>query len=177
MTDSIPQEQNAKKCSKIKVLGIAPMLARAIARLHEEKSLSILFQVRALHFPSSHFNLFPLEQIDGVRLTVLATARIIQDFRETLLGLFFYDRCSGRQFEENAWCLIRYAFDFQPRGTNKQRVCLDLRRIWCAKRKKKITVFFSGLFLLARCRFDKKRKQARRRERRFASLVIAVRKP
>jgi len=44
VTDSIPQDENFKKCPKLKVLSIAPMLARAIARLHEVKSLSILFQ-------------------------------------------------------------------------------------------------------------------------------------
>jgi len=43
VTDSIPQERNAKLCDKLKVLSIAPLLARAIYRLHEEKSLSILF--------------------------------------------------------------------------------------------------------------------------------------
>eukprot|EP01087_Luapelamoeba_hula_P011846 TRINITY_DN3275_c0_g1_i1.p1 TRINITY_DN3275_c0_g1~~TRINITY_DN3275_c0_g1_i1.p1 ORF type:complete len:344 (-),score=48.96 TRINITY_DN3275_c0_g1_i1:29-1060(-) len=44
VTDSIPQEKNAKNCTKLKVLSIAPLLAQAIARLHEEKSLSVLFK-------------------------------------------------------------------------------------------------------------------------------------
>jgi len=43
VTDSIPQQENASKCSKLKVLSIAPLLARAIRRIHEEKSLSVLF--------------------------------------------------------------------------------------------------------------------------------------
>jgi len=43
-TDSIPQENNSKNCAKLRVLTIAPLLAQAVARLHEEKSLSILFQ-------------------------------------------------------------------------------------------------------------------------------------
>jgi len=44
VTDSIPQEQNSKACQKLKVLTIASLLARAIYRLHEEKSLSVLFE-------------------------------------------------------------------------------------------------------------------------------------
>jgi len=44
VTDSIPQEKNSKMCPKLKILSIAPLLARAIYRLHEEKSLSVLFE-------------------------------------------------------------------------------------------------------------------------------------
>jgi ribose-phosphate pyrophosphokinase len=43
VTDSIPQEHNKARCDKLHVLSIAPLLARAIRRIHEEKSLSVLF--------------------------------------------------------------------------------------------------------------------------------------
>jgi ribose-phosphate pyrophosphokinase len=43
VTDSIPQEHNQERCKKLHVLSIAPLLARAIRRIHEEKSLSVLF--------------------------------------------------------------------------------------------------------------------------------------
>jgi ribose-phosphate pyrophosphokinase len=43
VTDSIPQEHNVAVCEKLRVLSIAPLLARAIRRIHEEKSLSVLF--------------------------------------------------------------------------------------------------------------------------------------
>ena len=42
ITDSIPLAKE-KKCSLIKVVSIAPLLAEAIKRTHEEKSISILF--------------------------------------------------------------------------------------------------------------------------------------
>jgi ribose-phosphate pyrophosphokinase len=42
-TNSIPLSENAKNCSRIKSLSIAPLLARAIQSIHEETSVSILF--------------------------------------------------------------------------------------------------------------------------------------
>ena len=44
VTDSIPQDDNQARCAKLKVISIAPLLAEAIYRLHEEKSLSKLFR-------------------------------------------------------------------------------------------------------------------------------------
>jgi len=44
VTDSIPQERNQAKCSKIRVISLAPLLAKAIQSVHEETSLSLLFQ-------------------------------------------------------------------------------------------------------------------------------------
>jgi len=43
VTDSIPQEENLKKCKKLKVYSIMLLLAEAIERVHHEKSLSELF--------------------------------------------------------------------------------------------------------------------------------------
>jgi|EP00670_Eutreptiella_braarudii_P000748 ribose-phosphate pyrophosphokinase len=43
VTDSIPQELNQAKSSKIKVISLAPLLAKAIRSVHEETSLSSLF--------------------------------------------------------------------------------------------------------------------------------------
>lgn len=42
-SNSIPLSEAAAKCSKIRVLSIAPLLARAIQSIHEETSVSILF--------------------------------------------------------------------------------------------------------------------------------------
>lgn len=44
VTDTIPQEHNVVKCKKLVVRSVVPLLAEAIQRLHDEKSLSILFQ-------------------------------------------------------------------------------------------------------------------------------------
>jgi len=44
VTNSIPQEENMKKCSKLKVIDIAPMLAEAIRRTHNGESISVLFK-------------------------------------------------------------------------------------------------------------------------------------
>jgi ribose-phosphate pyrophosphokinase len=43
ITDSIPLNGKAAQCSKIKVLSIAPLLADAIDRIHNEDSVSSLF--------------------------------------------------------------------------------------------------------------------------------------
>lgn len=43
VTNSSPQEENMRKCSKIKVIDIAPMLAEAIRRTHNGESISVLF--------------------------------------------------------------------------------------------------------------------------------------
>jgi len=43
VTNSIPLSKKASQCSKIRVLSIAPLLARAVESIHEETSVSILF--------------------------------------------------------------------------------------------------------------------------------------
>ncbi len=43
VTDSVPLGEEAKKLSKIKVLSVAPLLARGIQSIHEETSISELF--------------------------------------------------------------------------------------------------------------------------------------
>jgi ribose-phosphate pyrophosphokinase len=43
VTDSIPLSEAARKLSKIKVLSVAPLLARGIQSIHEETSISELF--------------------------------------------------------------------------------------------------------------------------------------
>jgi len=42
-TNSIPLSDEARKCSRIKSLTVAPLLARAVQSIHEETSVSILF--------------------------------------------------------------------------------------------------------------------------------------
>ena len=44
VSDSIPQDGNVTRCPKLTVLSIAPLLAEAIRRLHQEESLSELFK-------------------------------------------------------------------------------------------------------------------------------------
>jgi len=44
VTDSIPQEKNVSQCAKLRIIPIGPLVAECIWRLHEEKSLSKLFQ-------------------------------------------------------------------------------------------------------------------------------------
>ena len=43
VTDSVPLSPEAAKLSKIKVLSVAPLLARGIQSIHEETSISELF--------------------------------------------------------------------------------------------------------------------------------------
>lgn len=43
VTNTIPCRKNQKKCKKITVLSVAPLLAEAIKRIHEETSVSSLF--------------------------------------------------------------------------------------------------------------------------------------
>lgn len=45
VTDSIPQEKNKEICSKLRVLTLVHLLAEAILRSHQERSLSALFEV------------------------------------------------------------------------------------------------------------------------------------
>jgi ribose-phosphate pyrophosphokinase len=43
VTDSVPLSEAAQKLDKIKVLSVAPLLARGIQSIHEETSISELF--------------------------------------------------------------------------------------------------------------------------------------
>jgi ribose-phosphate pyrophosphokinase len=43
VTDSVPLNAEASKLAKIKVLSVAPLLARGIQSIHEETSISELF--------------------------------------------------------------------------------------------------------------------------------------
>jgi ribose-phosphate pyrophosphokinase len=43
VTNSIPLREDAMRCSRIKVLSVAPLLARAIQSIHEDGSVSTLF--------------------------------------------------------------------------------------------------------------------------------------
>lgn len=44
VSDSIPLREDGLACEKIKVLSFAPLIGEAIKRIHEEKSVSILFR-------------------------------------------------------------------------------------------------------------------------------------
>jgi len=44
VSDSIPLSDRAKACRKVKVLSLAPLVAEAIRRIHEEESVSALFR-------------------------------------------------------------------------------------------------------------------------------------
>jgi ribose-phosphate pyrophosphokinase len=43
VTNTIPMDENQKKCKKLTVLSVAPLLGEAIKRIHEETSVSSLF--------------------------------------------------------------------------------------------------------------------------------------
>ncbi len=43
VTNTIPMDNQLKKCKKLKVLSVAPLLGEAIKRIHEETSISSLF--------------------------------------------------------------------------------------------------------------------------------------
>ncbi len=43
LTNSIPLREDARRCDRIRVLSVAPLLARAIESIHEETSVSVLF--------------------------------------------------------------------------------------------------------------------------------------
>ncbi len=43
LTNSIPLSEEARRCSRIRTLSVAPLLARAIQSIHEETSVSSLF--------------------------------------------------------------------------------------------------------------------------------------
>ncbi|ORE08538.1 phosphoribosyl pyrophosphokinase [Rhizopus microsporus var. microsporus] len=43
VSDSVPQDEHVKKCSKIQILPVAPLFAEAIRRIHFGESVSVLF--------------------------------------------------------------------------------------------------------------------------------------
>jgi ribose-phosphate pyrophosphokinase len=46
VTDTIPLSPEAQKCAKIVQLSVAPLLAQAIVRIHQEDSISSLFEIQ-----------------------------------------------------------------------------------------------------------------------------------
>ncbi|KAI2633388.1 phosphoribosyl pyrophosphokinase [Xylaria nigripes] len=44
VTNSVPQDENRKKCPKLEVLDVSPIFAEAIRRIHHGESISVLFQ-------------------------------------------------------------------------------------------------------------------------------------
>jgi ribose-phosphate pyrophosphokinase len=46
VTDTIPLSEPARKCAKIVPLPVAPLLAQAIVRIHQEDSISSLFEIQ-----------------------------------------------------------------------------------------------------------------------------------
>lgn len=47
VSDSIPQDDHVRRCPKLTVLSIGPLIAETVARLHNEKSLSEMFRAGA----------------------------------------------------------------------------------------------------------------------------------
>ena len=43
VTNSIPLREDARRCDRLRVLSVAPLLAEAIKSIHEETSVSKLF--------------------------------------------------------------------------------------------------------------------------------------
>jgi ribose-phosphate pyrophosphokinase len=43
VTDTIPLSEEAKKCRKIRVISLAPLLAQALKRVNDEQSVSSMF--------------------------------------------------------------------------------------------------------------------------------------
>ena len=43
VTNTIPQEQNKKGCSKLYIIDVAPTIAESIRRTHNGESISLLF--------------------------------------------------------------------------------------------------------------------------------------
>ncbi len=52
VSDTIPLREEAQRCPKIKVVTFAPLIGEAIKRIHEEKSVSILFRQHLGDSPS-----------------------------------------------------------------------------------------------------------------------------
>ena len=46
VTDTIPLSQAARNCPKIVQLSVAPLLAQTIVRIHQEDSVSSLFEIQ-----------------------------------------------------------------------------------------------------------------------------------
>lgn len=44
VTNSVPQYEHLRECSKLDVLDISPVFAEAIRRVHHGESISVLFQ-------------------------------------------------------------------------------------------------------------------------------------
>jgi ribose-phosphate pyrophosphokinase len=49
VSNSIPQEDHARRCNKLTTLSVAPLVAEAILRLHNDESLSALFKPNVTH--------------------------------------------------------------------------------------------------------------------------------
>jgi len=51
VTDTIPLADKAKRCPKLQVVSVAPLLAAAMGRIHQSESLSALFEHLPAHAP------------------------------------------------------------------------------------------------------------------------------